>query len=68
MSENNSVGLTLFAEFDNLFQDFSPDDESTIAGGGHGHKQKCHHGKIGKWHCHSYHWYKKNKHHFQGHH
>ena len=53
MSDNNSAGLALVAEVDNLFQDFSPDDESTIAGGwmpqkSHKKRYKKHHKKHHK--------------------
>jgi hypothetical protein len=36
MSNNYDAGLALFAGSDNLFQDLTPADESTIAGGRRG--------------------------------
>ena len=43
MSDNNNAGLTLFAELDDLFQDFSSAEESTIAGGSWSYPYKLRH-------------------------
>ena len=62
MSENNLI----LEDIGDLFQDLSSDEQNAITGGGH--KKKCHIGSKGsvkgKWHCHDYHWAKKNPDHF----
>jgi hypothetical protein len=45
MSNNYDAGLALFADSDNLFQDLTPADESTIAGGSYGYKSKSYKSK-----------------------
>ena len=71
MSKNNLI----LEDIGDLFQDLSSEEQNTITGGGHGHghgyghhKKKCHIGYKGsvkgKWHCHDYHWAKKNPDHF----